>query len=150
MNTSKLADVAEIIAAVGVILSLLFVGFQIKDGNNETRAATLQSALNSEMDMISTIVWHTSTWDKVMTGAPLDSGEEMRKGIALYNLLMTERENRYYQFKSGYFDARIWEASVTSLRQMVILPIFGIWRNTPGALNHSADFLALLDSLREG
>jgi len=40
----KCTSIAEIAAAVGVVLSLVFVGLQIEEGNRETRATTLQSA----------------------------------------------------------------------------------------------------------
>ncbi len=87
----NLSDVssAEIIGTTAVVLSLIFVGVQIRDGNREARATTIQSTLNSEMELIAILTENASTWDKVITGAPLASGEEMRKGILLYNLLMT-------------------------------------------------------------
>ena len=62
---SDLASAAEIVAAVGVIVSLIFVGFQVRDGNQETRAATIQAALDSELFFIATITDHAETWDKV-------------------------------------------------------------------------------------
>ncbi len=136
---------AEIIGTTAVVLSLIFVGVQIRDGNREARATTIQSTLNSEMELIAILTENASTWDKVITGAPLASGEEMRKGILLYNLLMTERENRYYQFKSGYLETETWEGSLSALRLIADLPMFEIWRATPGAMNHSTEFLELLD-----
>ncbi len=146
---SNLASIAEITASIGVIFSLIFVGFEISDSTREARAATIQSALNSEMNMISVMVDHASTWNDVVTGAPLDGGEEMRRGIMLYNLLMTEAENRFHQYSAGYLDIQSWEGRLASLEPIVSLPMFEIWRTTPGALNHSADFLELLDSLEE-
>ena len=88
MKLTDLAFIAEIIAAIGVIFSLIFVGLQINEGNQETRAATIQAASDAEAFMIATIVNHSETWNKVVTGAPLESGAETRKGINLYNFLM--------------------------------------------------------------
>jgi len=90
-----LALVAEIVAAVGVILSLIFVGFQINDGSNETRAATIQAASDAESYMNVTLITHAATWDKVVIGAPLESGEENRRAILLFNLMMTENSKCY-------------------------------------------------------
>ena len=146
---SELAALAEIIGLIAIIPSLIFVGVQLYRGNRETRAATIQSAINSELDMIATIAQHAGTWDKVMTGAPLESGEEHRRGILLFNLVMTESENRFHQVRSGYLDNSMWAGSLTSIRPVVSRPIFSEWRDTPGALNHSADFLAFVDSLAE-
>ena len=94
---SEWASIAEIIAAIGVILSLIFVGVQVSEGNLETRAATLQAASDAEAFMLATFLEHTDTWDKVVTGQPLDDGAELRGGILLYNLLLVDTENRYHQ-----------------------------------------------------
>lgn len=129
---------------------MIFVGYEIRDGNSETRSATVQSSLNSEMDLLGVLSLHASTWDKVMTDAPLDSGEEMRRGILLYNMLMTESENRFYQFNSGYLDSQSWEGCLASLEPLVRLPIYDVWRKTPGGVNHSLDFLELLTEIESG
>ena len=148
MNTSKLADYAEVIGSIAVVLSLLFVGMQVSGGNRVARAATIQASLQSEMDMMHAMAEHAGAWDKVLTGEPLDNGEEMRKGLLLYNLLMTESENRYYQYLSGYLEKQSWEGRVRSLYPLVRLPIFEVWQKTPGGINHSADFLALLNGMK--
>jgi hypothetical protein len=98
------------------------------------------------MDMMSTITLHAGTWDKVMSAEPLAGGEEMRTGILLFNLMMTDTENSYHQFESGYLDEGTWEGRRSTLPLMVSLPIFEIWKKTPGALTHSSVFLELLDS----
>jgi len=149
MRLSDWASIAEIIAAIGVILSLIFVGLQINEGNEETRAATIQASADAEAFMIATMLNQSGTWHKVVTGAPFDSEEETRSGILLFNLLMTESENRFHQFNSGFLDSQSWEGRVASLRPLVRLPIFGVWKESFGALNHSADFLDLLDRLAE-
>jgi hypothetical protein len=60
---SNVASIAEIIAAIGIIFSLIFVGLQINEGNQETRAATIQAAAGAEAFMIATMVNHSDTWD---------------------------------------------------------------------------------------
>ncbi len=143
------ASIAEIIAAIGVVLSLIFDGLQIKHGNRETRASTIQAASDAEAFMIATMVNHSETWNKIVTGAPLESGAETRKGLNLYNFLMVDTENRYHQFHSGFLDAPSWEGRLSTLQPIVRLPIFKIWRESFGAKGHSAEFLELLDSLAE-
>jgi len=149
MNWEAIAAIAELLAAIGIIISLIFVGFQISKGNEETRAATSQAASDAEAFMIATIVNHSDTWDKVVTGQPLESGAETRRGINLYNFLMVETENRYHQFQSGFLDAPSWEGRRSTLQPIVRLPIFKIWRESFGAKGHSAEFLELVDSLAE-
>jgi hypothetical protein len=144
---SEWAAVAEIIAAVGVILSLIFVGLQISEGNQETRAAFIQAASDSDARMITTLISHKDTWEKVLTGAPLEEGAELRGAILLFNLLMVNMDNRYNQFRSGFLDNNSWDGFESILSPLIKLPIFKIWRETPGAHAHTTEFLNLLDSL---
>lgn len=149
---SKLADlapVAEIIASVGVIITLIFVGLELRESNREARATTMQAAISAEMGMHEVLASHAGTWEKVLSGAPLSDDEEMRRGIVLYNLLMTDSENRFFQFNSGYLEPQLWEGRKTSLSVLVRLPIYEVWRPSPGGLNHSSDFLKLLDTLSD-
>jgi hypothetical protein len=88
---------------------------------------------------------HRDSWDvKVLNGELLASGEELRRGIVLYNMLMTDSENRFLHFESGYLDPQAWEIRRSTLRRVVGLPIFEIWRNSPGGNSHPADFLEIL------
>jgi hypothetical protein len=86
-------------------------------------------------------------WEKVVTGAPLEEGAELRGGIGLFNLLMVNSDNRYYQFRSGYLESSDWEGYESNLPLLVRLPIFKIWRETPGATARTVELLALLDGL---
>jgi hypothetical protein len=140
---SDLASLAEIVAAVGVILSLLFVGFQISDGNREIRAATIQATLDSEIAVQAEMLRYADTWEKVASGAPLSDRTETREAILLFNMLMTMNENLYLQFESGYI-----ESARGGLETVVAFPFYEIWRNSAGATSRSPSFLELTDDLR--
>jgi hypothetical protein len=122
---------------------------QLNEGNRETRAATVQVALKAEMDMMHVMAEHAGTWEKVMAGEPLASGEEMRRGIVIYNLLMTDTEHSYQLFESGYLEEGAWQGRLDSVPILVSLPIFETWKKTAGGISHSPDFLALLDNVKE-
>lgn len=113
-------------STVGVIVSLIFVGFQLSEANRETRATNTQLALSSEMDLTMAFVNNAAVWDKVVAGAPLAPGQEMRKGIVLFNLLMLESANRFRQFNAGYLDPELWEARKRILPILVKYPIYEV------------------------
>ena len=144
---SELAAIAEILGLVAIVPSLIFVGVQLARANREARAATLQAAMFSEISYSFRFADHASVWDKVITGSPLSEGEELRRGVLLYNAFMTDTENRYHQFRGGYLDSQAWEARYSTLPEIVSLPIFEPWRNSPGGRNHSTGFLEMLDEL---
>ncbi len=149
MSIQDWAAIGEIVGAIAVVVTLIYLAAQIRVSNRETRAVTTQSALNNEMDMIAVMVENAATWDKVITGVPLEAGEETRKGILLYNLLMAETESRYLQYKAGYLEPAAWEQRIPSIRMTIRNPMHQIWRPTPGANAHSLDFLRMLDELAD-
>ena len=135
------------IAAVGVILSLIFVGLQLSEGNRETRAATIQATTDSELFFQSQIMRYADIWEKMISGAPLEDGPEMRRAIILFNIAMTELENRYRQYEAGYGDAQSWEARRNSIQTFVAMPIFKNWRESLAASTHTPRFLEIVDDV---
>ena len=141
---SDWSSIAEIAAAFGVILSLIFVGFQIKEGNEETRASTMQAALETEMAFQSEILRYSDTWEKVASGTPITDPVETRRGVILYNMLMAVQENRYHQYQAGYLDNM-----PASLYRTVQLPFFDLWRTSVGADSRTPEYLELIDNMRD-
>ena len=123
--------------------TLLFVGFQISDGNRETRAATIQAALDSEIAVNTEMMRYADTWEKVSTGEPIPDSAERRRAIVLFNSLMTIYENRYFQYQSGYIEQ---EPNVFPLIRM---PFFGTWRESGGARNRAPGFLEYIDGISD-
>lgn len=149
MSIQDWAAIAEIVSAVAIVVTLIYLALQIRNSNRETRANTIQTAISNELEVAAVIASHAGIWDKVVTNDLLDDAVERRTGIVLYNLVMTEAENRYYQYRSGYLDVQAWEGRVASLRMLVRMNIYEPWKRSPGARGHSADFLGLLESLQE-
>jgi hypothetical protein len=141
---SDWASIAEILGAIAVVVSLLFVGFQISEGNRETRAARVQAALDTEMAFQAAVLRDAAVWDKIVTGAPLAAGEETRKGIILYNMLQTQNENRYQQMQAGFIEER-----TSAIASLATLPFYDIWRSSPAAQSRSPEWLAILDNERQ-
>ena len=143
LKLSEWANVAEVLSAVAIVISLIFVGVQIADGNRETRAATAQSALNAEMVFQAEILRYADTWLKVVSGQPFSDDVEERRGIILYNMMMTQNENQYVQMKSGFI-----EFSLDSLADGVLWPIYEVWTGTGGYKSRSLEFRQFLDAER--
>ena len=144
LKLSEWASIAEILGAIAVVISLIFVGLQINEGNRESRASTVQAALDSEMLFQTHILSHTDIWLKIQNGEPLNDEIEIRKAIILYNMNMTLNENRFEQYKSGYLET---EPPLES-NGIVNWPIYEIWRDSPGARSRSPEFLEYLDLIR--
>lgn len=149
MNLQDFYLLSQIIASLAVVVTLLFVGFQLKESNRQSRLSALQTSVQFEMSLTTVFADHAATWDKVITGQPLAEGEEKRRGIVMFNMLLSESQNRYYQFHHGHLDRQSWEGRKSSLELLVRLPVYEMWRNSIGGKNHTADFLNYLESLRK-
>ena len=143
MSLQDWGAIGELLGGVAIIVSLLYVGLQIKHGNRETRAATLQATLDSEMSWQAEAMRYAGTWEKIITGVPLADGEETRRAVLLYNMMMTLYQNRYYQFKTGYLD------NPPPIEEPVTWPFYEVWRASGGAKNRSPEFLKILDTQHE-
>jgi hypothetical protein len=145
MSWEQGAMIAEVVSAIAVVISLIYVAVQIRANTREARANAFQLAIQSEMDVAGVFAEHAATWDRVVKGEPIPDGAERRLAILLFNLLMLDSERRYRQFASGYLQAQSWDARHQTLPLIVRLPIFRDWRESLGAKGHSPDFLQIVD-----
>jgi hypothetical protein len=149
MSIQDWAAIAEIVGALFIVITLLYLAIQIRDSNREARAATLHAVLDSENQFNAMVAEHAGTWDKVVNGEPLSDGEETRRAIVLFNMLMADSENRFHQFNAGYLGPESWEARRLTLRGNVRMPIYQVWKGSLGGRNRSAEFLSFLDELAD-
>lgn len=149
MNLEYVANIAEIVGVVLVVVTLVFLTLQIRQNTQALKATTMQAAMRSDMEFASTILPYAATWDRVLKGAPLEEGEETRQAIILFGNYMTDTESRYHQYKAGYLKAQAWEGRLETTADFVRLPIMEQWRLSPGGRSRATDFLNLLDSLQE-
>jgi hypothetical protein len=145
---AEMASIAEIVASVGVILSLIFVGTQISENNRETRAGTFQAASDQQMALMSELLRYADTWERVLDGDPLAKGEQSRRGVILYNLVMSENSNLYHQFHAGFLNDADWANRQSNFSRLVALPIYNVWKDSIGANSHPLEFLVFLESHR--
>ena len=54
MSLTELADLGEILAALGVVASLIYVGYQIRETRKAVRAATAQARTDPGVQLITT------------------------------------------------------------------------------------------------
>lgn len=143
MTIQDWGALGEMIGGVAIIVSLIYVALQIKQGNKEAKAATLQATLDSEMFLQAEVLRYAGIWLKVQSDARFSDDEEERRGILLYNMMMTIYQNRYYQFKTGYLD------DLPKFADAISWPMFDVWRGSGGATLRSPEFLEMLDRQRE-
>ena len=140
---SDWASIAEILGAVAIVISLIFVGLQLNDGNREARAATTQAVLDAEMSFQAELVRNADAWEKVVSRGDMSDPVDVQRAVALFNMSMTMHDNKYQMMLSGYL-----RYPEESSRGMVRLSMFDTWRQSQGAKARSPEFLEYIDNLR--
>ena len=144
MRLSNLLS-GEKIGALAVVLSLVFVGIEVRDGNREARASTTQAALDAEMAFQATLAQHAEVWQQVVIDGDFSDEVAVRRAIVLFNMAMTLYDNRFQMANSGYVD---FSGAGEGLRRTVIMPFYDTWRPSSGAAGRSPAFLEYVDDMR--
>ena len=106
MGLDQIANIAEISAAVLVVASLIYVGYQVKESRNAVRAATAQARTDLGIQLISSR--YTSDIAEVLVMS-LDSPESLTKVDkfklkSFFSAHVRFSHNLYYQHKQKLLD----------------------------------------------
>jgi hypothetical protein len=141
---SEWASIAEIIGAVAIVISLVFVGLEIGDSNREARAATVQAALDAELTFQAELLRYGDVWVSVVLDGDHSDKVKFLKGKVLYNMAMTLYDNRFQMMTAGYMSD-----AGDDQRHVVSMPFYEVWRKDLPAKRRSREFLDYADRLRE-
>jgi hypothetical protein len=106
MPLSEAADIADVLAIFGVIASLIYVGYQIRESRKAVRAATAQARTELGVHLISTR--YTSDIAELLVRS-LDDAESLTKADqfklkSFFSAHVRHSQNLYYQHKQGLLD----------------------------------------------
>lgn len=165
ITLESLALLSQVAGAVAVFASLIFVGFQMREQANATRAQTEQAIAGNWMALAQVIgdgaeAFTAGLLSTNATFADLNDADRMRFLTALF-ALFKHYENMYLQFRKGRIGEAEWEPwsnhiqmyfhqpgvqSWWSLRKSTFTPVFRAFLDdsvaphelSPVALHHSA------------
>ena len=110
LKLSQISDLAQVVSAVAVVLSLLYVGQQIRVNTEATRAATRQSVTETDFEYISSVLDPLTLLEaetKLLAGLELESHEHLAL-IERQHLNFRIFENAYYQYTKGLLEPEAW------------------------------------------
>ncbi len=106
MSLTDLADLGEILAALGVVASLIYVGYQIRETRKAVRAATAQARTDLGVQLITTR--YTSDISELLTRSLEQpnslSPADMFKLKSFFTAHVRHCQNLYYQKEQGLLD----------------------------------------------
>ena len=141
MNNAKWSwkDVVEMVGVLGVIASLVFVAFQIRQNTKAIESSTIEAILSRSYDAVVLSVENADLRAAQAAACTGPLTEDQRQQlIAYYRALLRLQLNRFFQVRLGTIDEETALAAggrATPYRR----PIFAvIWEETKD--DYSADF----------
>jgi hypothetical protein len=110
MSVQDWGAVGEIVGAIAVVISLLYLATQIRTQNRETRLSTINSSLsewNSLLSLVADNAQLAEIWSRGLRNERLSEGEEVQFR-AFSNSYFRVLEGLYLQHLEGRLDDRIW------------------------------------------
>ena len=111
MDITNIASFAEIISAIAVVVSLIFVGLEIRKNTQTTEAATFQASVAHDLELLlkmgddpkiaNTFFTYRDRPDEL-------SEEEQFQGAHLMAATIRHVENLYLQYKKGMLSEDSW------------------------------------------
>ena len=111
MTLENLYFASQIVAAIGIVASLLFVGVQVRQATIASRAAAAQ-ALSQQASDINHMLTHADVreiFSRGLAGLENLNASEKVAFVAVLSAISRTSETFYYQKEKGTLDSRLFE-----------------------------------------
>src|SRR5215510_16273166 len=133
MNINTLSVLAQLVSAIGVILSLVYLGIQIRQNTRAVRNSTHHALTLTRLDYIALVTQNPDLSRILRIGMQdliqLTEDERHRFHLLMY-YLFSAGENFYYQHRQGVLDTEQWERWGDTLRYYFTQPGIRAWFET--------------------
>jgi hypothetical protein len=147
MDLVVISTLAQILSAVGVIISLIYLAIQVRQNTSTVRNSTHHALTVSRLDYIAMVVQSPELSRILRIGSQdlsqLNEDEQYRFNLIMY-YLFSAGENFYYQHRQGALDAEQWERWCGTLRNYFTQPGIRAWF-AASPIRFAANFAEFLD-----
>ena len=129
-NVDTITALAEVVGAIGVIVSLFYLAIQIRVNNKEARLAAMHEISEGFRDSISTFTNAEMAGVATRGNEDFDalSDAEILQLTAGYQIMLRLWEEAFYQNNAGRLDAVIWDGIISEYSSFLPAPSFNrIW-----------------------
>ncbi|WP_404790156.1 hypothetical protein [Altericista sp. CCNU0014] len=126
MQTDIIQTTTSIIQTIAVVISLIYVSIQIRDGSKSVKSQTYQSIISSYAEIEARIGQDSETAKIYYLGCEhpekLCSEEEEIRFTQLICSIFNFFENLHYQYKTGLLDEHLWAGWCELMRSKLKKP----------------------------
>ena len=150
MNWDAIGAIAELLGAIGVIASLVYLAVQLKQNTRALQASSYQMFRQEVTQVFQSPVAIHGLSKTIRTGLTdferLDEDEAFEFGYWAHGVVHTY-DNAYYQYRVGMLDGDRWEMQRAIILDFFRNPSFVQWWKTAALENLSPEFVALVEDI---
>ena len=124
MNWEAISAISDIVGAIAVVISLIYVAAQIRQNTRMMRSGAKQSLTEATQGVIYKAMDNSAEFVKLVSGAEPESPEEDARMSLLTRAMMRGFESQCYQYESGLLEEHEWRALQTAIKELSALPGF--------------------------
>ena len=143
MSLQDLGSVGEFASALGVMISLIYLAFQVRQNTDIQKANTRQAVADSVQRQILCYIENPGLREAIPKNDLDEHDQDLRN--AWTRMLFRSWENFFYQYRKGLLDTEEYEAQKEFYRTEVVKPSKQFWAQQ--RLQHSSRFRAEVDSV---
>jgi len=149
MTIETFAALADLISAIAVLATLLFLLYEMRQNTKAIKAQSMYAS-NEAFNSINLVVGSSPEQAQLYLEGSADfNGMSLEKQVQFSFMVMSVFrvfETIYLQVQSGIAEPRLWEAEQKSVRHLLGLPGVRQWW-TQNPLSFSNEFCAMIDDL---
>jgi hypothetical protein len=147
MNLGDFSSLANLASNLAVLVSLLFLGLQVRQANRNQRSLMQQGRSGRNVELLTRL--SEPGLAKLMSRV---AGNEEFTDAEYYQLygymtsVFWSYEDCFLQFRAGMLDAQSWSSDNATLKRLLANPVYrAVWRAARGALGE--EYRSFVDGL---
>jgi len=144
-SLNKTHQVGELIAAIAVVIFLVFVGLQVRDNTIASEAATLQNSVGYDIELLTDLSANPDL-ARAFTAYLIGDIEELDETELIqarwhYVAILRHLENLYFQHEAGILSDEVWATREPLILNNIRSAGFGLFLNSSNARGFNGQFI---------
>ena len=130
MNWEAISAIGQLVGAVAVVISLIYLARQVRSSARETRRAAMRSTVESLSRLTQQITEHADladVWSRGIDDFESLHGTDRARFNSYMHASFRTVEDAYYQHLEGHLDPRVWRGLEVVLRELNAAPGVQAW-----------------------
>lgn len=145
------ALIADIISAIAIVISLIFVGFQIKENTKATQASAFHDIAALDIELLLSMA-DSQESAKVSTlfreNPDALSEDELNYGFYMFAAEVRHIENLFLQKESKMITERSWKSRKALVEGLILSPGFSVLLSGPNKKYFDGSFIEYAEKTR--